>query len=305
MDFLTHFNLKDFPFHLTPNLEFFCALGNHKNAVENLLFHLESGEGLIKVVGEVGTGKTLLCRKLLHSLNNKDFITGYIPNPDLDKESLRLSVAMELGYTGNSSDNQFDIINHIYQKLMSYHQMGKRVVLIVDEAQALSDEGIETIRLLTNLETQKHKLLQIVLFGQPELDKHLAATHMRQVRQRINVNYYLEPLSPCEIEDYVITRLIIAGHPTGRICTKDALKFLSKASGGIPRIINTLTYRAMLIAWEERKQIIDKKIMKESIHLSKSLYAPAFQGILKKCLYGGYVVIIIAMLIYMSYLIHG
>lgn len=302
MDVLQHFNLKELPFSLTPNLEFFCPLQNHSNAINTLLFHLDAGESLIKVIGEVGTGKTLLCRKLLYSLADKDFVTCYIPNPDLDKDSLRRFVASELGYVPEENEKQFDIIEHIYQMLIEHHRSGKKVVLVVDESQVLSDEGIETIRLLTNLETEKHKLLQIVLFGQPELDEHLSTPQLRQVRQRINFSYYLEPLTQDEMEHYISKRLLKAGHPTGEIFHKDALKLLYKASGGVPRVIHTLTYKAMLIAWEEQLHKITKKIMKETIDLSQDIYTNESQDLLKKWVYGGCLAVILCVALYVLYI---
>ena len=301
MDVLQHFNLKELPFSLTPNLEFFCPLRNHSNAIDTLLFHLDAGESLIKVIGEVGTGKTLLCRKLLHSLADKDFITCYIPNPDLDKESLRRFVASELGYESDDQGKQFDVIEHIYHMLIEHHRAGKKVVLVVDESQVLSDEGIETIRLLTNLETEKHKLLQIVLFGQPELDENLSTPQLRQVRQRINFSYYLEPLTQDEMEHYVSKRLLKAGHPTGQIFDKDAAKLLYKASGGIPRVIHTLTYKAMLITWEEQQHKITKKIMKETIVLSEDVYTNDPRDILRKWVYGACFVVAFCIVCYMLY----
>lgn len=287
MEFLQHFNLKELPFSLTPNLDFFCPLRNHVQALDTLLFHLDSGESLLKIVGEVGTGKTILCRKLLHTLATKDVVTCYILNPALDKDTLLRSIAVELGYIPSNDEKPFNIIEHIYQTIINHYQNGRRVVLVVDEAQALSEEGIETIRLLTNLETEKNKLLQVVLFGQPELDKNLSVPQLSQVRQRINFSYYLAPLTKAEMEDYVAKRLIKAGHTTGQIISPEASELLFKASNGILRLMHTLTYRAMLIAWEDGKHIIDKAAMQESVELAEDVYGPSKKDVVKMWVYGG------------------
>ncbi|TAK74638.1 MAG: AAA family ATPase, partial [Gammaproteobacteria bacterium] len=184
------FQLEALPFSLTPNPSFFCQLKGHQEALNTLQFCIHSDEGFIKIIGEVGSGKTLLCRKLLENLES-EYITAYIPNPDLTPLELRKAFAREIGLDPSLSHDQHELLTVIYQHLISLYAAGKKVILLIDEAQALSDDSLETVRLLTNLETQHSKLLQVVLFGQPELDERLNKPHLRQLKQRITFSYRL------------------------------------------------------------------------------------------------------------------
>lgn len=255
-----HFQLTDQPFGLTPNTNFYCNLSTHENALNTLFYGLKSGEGFITVTGEVGTGKTLLCRKLLNALD-EPFITAYLPNPDLTPIMLKKALLKELG-VDTKTLNDLSIINDtINETLLQLHQNGKKIVLIIDESQALPNDTLESVRLLTNLETESEKLLQIVLFGQPELNDRLNEHHFRQLKQRITFSYELAPLSKSDTEAYIFHRLNIAGYNRGRLFSKRSVSMLHKKSKGTPRLINIYCHKAMLSAYGKGKSTVSKKDM--------------------------------------------
>ncbi|MGL4888722.1 MAG: MSHA fimbrial biogenesis protein MshM, partial [Aeromonas veronii] len=210
--YLTHFGLQEAPFSLTPNTGFYYGLPPHEEALQVLNWALAQGEGFIKVTGEVGTGKTLLCRKLLSELGSeaRPVRLAWLPNPHLTPAELRIALALELGLAVRDQ-SELDLTDRIHRHLISLHQQGSRVVVLIDEAQALPDETLEAIRLFGNLETESSKLLQIVLFGQPELDARLAKPHLRQLRQRIGFSYCLRPLRFDETRAYLEHRLQVSG----------------------------------------------------------------------------------------------
>ena len=262
--YLDHFKFNETPFGLTPHLGFFCQLKGHQEALNVLLFCLRSGEGFIKIVGEVGSGKTLICRKLLDSLDD-EFVTAYIPNPDLQPIELRTAFARELGVDSIDSKDQHELLSRINERLIYFHELGKRVVLLIDEAQALPAESLEALRLLTNLETEKSKLLQVVLFGQPELDDLLNQSRLRQLKQRITFSYYLPTLNREDLDTYLFHRLSIAGYTMGSLFNKKSRDVLFRASKGIPRIVNILCHKALLIAYGKGEHKINHKIMKLAV----------------------------------------
>lgn len=258
------FQFQTLPFSLTPNPSFFCQLRGHQEALNTLQFCITSGEGFIKIIGEVGSGKTLLCRKLIESLDEK-YITAYIPNPDLSPSEIRKAVAREIGLDPAKLPDQHELLMTIYQYLIALHASGKRVVLLIDEAQALSDEGLETVRLLTNLETEHNKLLQVVLFGQPELDERLSKSHLRQLKQRITFSYRLPLMNREDLDTYLYHRLAVAGYSQGQLFTKRARNLLYKASQGVPRIVNVLSHKALLVAYGRGLRQIDHKAVKIAV----------------------------------------
>lgn len=258
------FQLVAMPFSLTPNPNFFCQLKGHQEALNTLQFCIKSGEGFIKIVGEVGSGKTLLCRKLLESLDD-NFVTAYIPNPELNPVELRKAFARELGLDPNRWQDQHELLTVIYQQLISLHQQGKKVVLIVDESQALSDESLETVRLLTNLETENYKLLQVVLFGQPELDDRLQQPNLRQLKQRITFSYSLPLMNRDDLDAYLHHRLAVAGYTHNDLFTKKAKYLLYQASKGTPRIVNIISHKALLVAFGRGDKVIDHKTMQVAV----------------------------------------
>jgi MSHA biogenesis protein MshM len=267
--YLEHFKFKELPFTLTPNVNFYCHIKGHEEALKTVLYSLRSGEGFIKIIGEVGAGKTLLCRKLLESIE-AEYITAYIPNPDLSSIELRKAFARELGIDPSMLQDQYELLTHINNQLVHLHASGKRVVLLLDEAQALPPESLEALRLLTNLETETTKLLQIVLLGQPELDDRLNQDNLRQLKQRISFSYYLPTLSRDELDTYVFHRLAKAGYTYGALFTKKSRDLLYKTSGGIPRLVNILCHKALLIAYGKGDDKITPEVMRIAAHDTES-----------------------------------
>lgn len=251
-----HFKLSEAPFSLTPDPDFFYNYSGHQQALNVLLVALQSGEGLIKITGEVGTGKTLLCRKLLAALA-RDFHAVYLPNPLLKPIELYLALAAELGMTVAQDASMHDLVKQLTSQLVNLRQADKKVVLCIDEAQAMPLESLEALRLLSNLETDKQKLLQIVIFAQPELDRMLARNDLRQIRQRITFSYSLPALDRAAVTGYVNHRLRVAGHKDGRLFGEQALDAVYRASRGIPRLVNILCHKALMVAYGQGRAEVD------------------------------------------------
>ncbi|MBT7410113.1 MAG: AAA family ATPase [Methylococcales bacterium] len=253
--YLDYFNFSELPFTLTPNTNYFYKFTSHQQAFNVLSIALKHGEGFIKVTGEVGTGKTLLCRKLLNTLD-KNTVTIYIPNPSLTPTGLHIAVAEELGVIDEENTGQHHLLKLINEKLIEINKKNKKVVLLLDEAQSLPEDSLETLRLLTNLETETSKLLHVVLFGQPELDKRLNLNSLRQLKQRITFSYHLRSLDKQGLEGYISHRLQIAGYNGLPLFNKGALKATFKLSGGIPRLVNILCHKALLSAYGHGDKVI-------------------------------------------------
>ena len=249
----SHFGLRELPFGITPDTCFFFACTNYQEALNTLLVATKNGEGFIKIVGEVGVGKTLLCRKFMSTLD-KSFVTAYIPNPLLEPRALMLALADELEIPQDQNVDQHQLLKSINHRLLVLAREGKHAVLCLDEAQAMPLETLEALRLLTNLETEKRKLLQIVMFGQPELDRKLEQEAIRQLNQRVTFHYYLQPLSRDDLEYYVSHRLSVAGYMGSRLFDRGAVRQLFSASGGIPRLVNILAHKSLMLAYGEGKQ---------------------------------------------------
>lgn len=241
-----YFGLKEVPFSLSPDTSYFFAYGHYANALNTLLVAVRSGEGFIKVTGEVGTGKTLLCRKLMNTLSNKVKIL-YIPNPQMSAFGLQVAVAEELGLKITRYTHRMNKM--ITDRLLELAKDGTRVILCIDEAQAMPEETMESLRLLTNLETEKFKLIQVVMFGQPELDELLNRRSVRQLKQRITFSYRLEPLERSGMDAYILHRMVVAGFHGGMIFDPRALEKIFQASRGIPRLINILCHKALMVSY--------------------------------------------------------
>ena len=242
------FGLKKLPFTLTPNTDFYYGLPPHQEAMVVLKVALESGEGFIKVTGEVGTGKTLLLRKIMNSDIVDGYEIAYLPNP-------YLALAKELNVSLTASDeiSVTDAINH---RLIELNRSGKKVMVLIDEAQDLPDETLEAIRLFGNLETESTKLVQIVLFGQPELDLRLAQDEFRQLRQRITFSYRLRSLTFDETRSYINYRLKVAGYQGSPLFSDKSMKKLWKGSRGIPRLINVLAHKSLMLAYGRGQYVV-------------------------------------------------
>lgn len=246
-----HFGLREAPFGLTPDTSYFLACASYQSALNTLLVAARGGEGFVKITGEVGTGKSLLCRKFLGTLD-EEFVTAYVANPLLDPQALMLALADELELVlPPEMQTPHQLPKALTERLLDLAAAGKRVLLCVDEAQALPVGTLEALRLLTNLETEKRKLLQIVLFGQPELDRTLQDPAIRQLAQRITFHDRLQPLTLDELRFYLPHRLGVAGYSRGRLFEPAAERLLFRASGGIPRLVNILAHKAMLAAYGE------------------------------------------------------
>lgn len=283
--YLYHFGLRELPFTLTPNTNFYLGLAPHDEALAVLITALKTGEGFIKVIGEVGTGKTLLCRKVLNEIPDH-FVTAYIPNPYLNPDELRRAVAVELGVKQAQRMSTQLLTQRIQTRLLELHGQGHSVVLILDEAQALPEESLEALRLFTNLETESRKLLQVVLFAQPELDGRLAQTHFRQLRQRITFSYHLRAMTAKEVECYVQHRLHVAGYKGLPLFSTKICQQIAKATKGIPRLVNVLCHKMLMLTYGEGQYKITTKHLKAAIddtddtHLSFFNRYPLFVGII-------------------------
>ncbi|TFW17332.1 AAA family ATPase [Massilia arenosa] len=256
--YTAHFGLREVPFGITPDTSFFFTAPHSQEALNTLLVAARNGEGFIKIIGEVGTGKTLLCRKFMATLGD-EFVTAYIPNPYLEPRTLMLALADELEITLEKDVDQHQLLKSITNRLMELAGEGKKVLLCLDEAQAIPVESLEALRLLTNLETEKRKLLQIVLFGQPELDDHLQLNSIRQLAQRITFHYRLGPLTKDDLEFYIAHRLRIAGYTGSRLFARGAVKRLFMASRGVPRLVNILAHKALMVAYGQGKQQVSAR----------------------------------------------
>ena len=248
--YLGHFGLTELPFSITPDTQFVYSAESHQEALNTLLLAVRGGEGFVKITGEVGTGKTLLCRRFLATLD-EECVAAYIPNPQFDARALLLEIAEELGATGGDEDNNVHIVKRINRRLLELAEQGKTTVLCIDEAQTMPVATLETLRLISNLETEKRKLIQIVLFGQPELDTRLEEPSVRQLRQRIVFHYRMPGLKRSELGDYVTHRLRVAGYHGGRLFSPFARRALFRYSDGMPRLVNILSHKAMLAAFGE------------------------------------------------------
>ena len=270
----SHFGLQEAPFALTPNTRYFLRARSHSDALELLLVALREREGFIKITGEVGTGKTLLCRLLLNELEQEAF-TAYIPNPHLTPETLYAAVAEELGVDVNACANTHQILKALNERLIALAMEKRPVVLVIDEAQAMPEETIEALRLLTNLETESIRLLQVVLFGQPELDELLKRDSLRQLKQRITFQYRLEPLGKVLVAQYLRHRLAQAGYNGGELFSASALRLITRSSGGIPRLVNIIAHKSLLAAWGRGERQVKRAHVMQAVRDTDSAQLPS------------------------------
>ncbi len=268
-----HFGLREPPFGLTPDTAFTYACTSHQEALNVLLVAVATGEGFIKITGEVGMGKTLLCRRFLSTFTGEQ-VAAYLPNPMLDPRGLLLALAEELHVEIERDVDQHHLIKSLNHALLNLAREGKRVIVCVDEAQAIPEETLEALRLVSNLETEKRKLMQIVLFGQPELDVKLAKPSVRQLNQRITFQHKLAGLSRTETEYYLNHRLRIAGYAGERLFNSSAVDALFRATRGVPRLINIVAHKAMLAAYGEGAQFVSSAQVKRAAHDTPAAYRP-------------------------------
>lgn len=281
--YLRHFGLREPPFSLTPDTSFFFACTNYQEGLNTLLVAARNGEGFIKITGEVGNGKTLLCRKFLSSLSQgrqattligtqdagsqsvgTHFVTAYLPNPYLEPRSLLLALADEFRIELAADVDQHMLLKELTRALLNFAREGKRVLVCLDEAQAMPLESLEVLRLLTNLETEKRKLLQVVLFGQPELNERLRHHSIRQLRQRISFQYELKGLRRDELERYLRHRVAVAGYAGETLFAGSAVGKMHRVTGGTPRLVNILAHKALMLAFAEGRQQVGSKHVAEA-----------------------------------------
>jgi general secretion pathway protein A len=261
--YLRHFNLSERPFSITPDPRFLYMSDRHREALAHLLYGLGEGGGFVQLTGEVGTGKTTICRCLLEQVpGNVD--VALVLNPKVTAEELIATVCDELGVVYPAETHSIKTLTDLLNRhLLDAHARGRRTVLIIDEAQNLSSDVLEQIRLLSNLETATRKLLQIVLIGQPELRSMLAREDMRQLAQRVTARYHLEPIAPQDVGEYIQHRLQICG-ASHIVFGRRAINLIGRLSGGVPRLINVLCDRALLGAYVEGKSQVDGAIVRKA-----------------------------------------
>ncbi len=252
------YSLRELPFRLTPDPDYLYLSAHHREALGHLLYGIREGSGFVAVTGEIGTGKTTLLRTLLRDLE-PDTTVAYLFNPALSDVELLQTINSELGLTASSSSKK-ELVDELNRFLVAQKLAGKRVVVIVDEAQDLLPATLEQLRLLSNLETETEKLLQIVLVGQPELRAMLRRSDLAQLNQRITVRWHLEPLDRQETERYVRHRLRVAGgSPASEILTRGALRRIYRFSGGVPRLVNIAAHRALLAGYASERRTVDHR----------------------------------------------
>lgn len=266
--YYAHFGLKQPPFKITPNTEFFFSGANRGAVLDALVYAISSGEGIVKVVGEVGSGKTMLCR-MLETLLPENVESVYLANPSVAPEDILHAIAFELQLPLPENADRLQVMHALQKYLLEQHGEKKQVVIFVEEAQGMPLATLEEIRLLSNLETRYDKLLQIVLFGQPELDVNLNDPQIRQLRERITHSFNLGPLEESEIGDYLIFRLRTAGYFGPHLFTKGALRKIGWASKGLVRRVNILADKSLLAAFAENAYSVTPKHVQVAIQDSE------------------------------------
>lgn len=280
--YLQHFGLNELPFTLTPNTHFFLNMASHHEAYNMLMVSIKNGEGFMKVVGEVGTGKTILCRKMLNTLSEDEahFDTAFIPNPVLSPMGLFLAFAEELGIAVTSDIDHHSLLKAITTRLADRAAQGRKVVLFIDEAHAMPEQTLEALRLLTNIETEQAKLLQVVLLAQPEIDVILNKLTLRQLRQRITFSFNLSALDKEGVERYVSHRIAMAGHNGHSLFDKRALDLLVAVSRGVPRLVNIIAHKSLMAAFGRGDRVVTPAhieaavIDTEGVDMPPKSYAP-------------------------------
>lgn len=264
MNHLNFFGIKEEPFRLTPDRDFYFPSRSHSTVAEVIRYGLDTGEGFLMIYGEVGTGKTMLLRKLSTYLHSH-YDTAYIISPQLSPRDLLFAILQDLDVVDQHTDqlNAPALFQKIYDYLLSRNPQGKRLLVIIDEAQNLPEESIEQLRLLSNFETDKQKLMQILLVGQPELKATIYKSSLRQLRQRITISETLKPLSSAEMASYINFRLKRVGR-ADMSPAPHVSKIIYRYTNGTPRLVNKLMSRILLMAYAAQKQYIDKKSIKDA-----------------------------------------
>ena len=249
------YGLQAAPFGITPDTSFFYSGGEREALISAIAYGVSHGDGIIKVVGEVGSGKTMLSRMLTRQLPDNIKLV-FLLNPSLQADDLIFAIGHELGLQFDSTCSKSYALQQVQNKLLTMHGAQQRVVVFIDEAQCMPLETLEELRLLSNLETETDKLLQLVLFGQPELDEHLSHTSVRQIKERIIHSFYLKPFTRDEVGEYLLFRLHKAGYNGTAIFTPPALKLLTRFSSGLPRKLTILADKSLLAAFAAQSKTV-------------------------------------------------
>ncbi len=287
-----HFGLQRAPFRITPDTKLFYPGGARGEVLEALMYAVSSGEGIVKVVGEVGSGKTMLCRMLEERLADKVDIV-YLANPSLSPEDTLHAIALEMKLGVDASANRLQVMHALQERLLEKHANNRQVVVFVEEAQSMPIATLEEIRLLSNLETNRDKLLQIILFGQPELDDNLDKPEIRQLKERITHSFYLQPFTPEQMREYVNFRMRAVGYRGPDLFRGGAYRRMAKASRGLTRRINILADKALLAAFAEDTFDVGKRHVKIAVNDSQFARTRRW-GMPEISLISGLVLIVIA-----------
>src|SRR5687767_1769173 len=263
-----HFGLNQAPFKITPNTEFFFSGGNRGPVLEALIYAITRGEGIVKVTGEVGSGKTMLCNMLQSRL--PDHVESvYLANPSVSPEDVLHAIAFELQLGLDRKADRLEVMHELQDYLVKRHGEGKRVVVFIEESQSMPLATLEEIRLLSNLETRNDKLLQIVLFGQPELDVTLRRPDIRQLRDRIAHSFGLQPLNDADVREYLMFRMRAAGYRGPEIFSSAVVRQIARASSGLTRRINLIADKALLAAFSENTHSIHPRHVRAALQDSE------------------------------------
>ena len=271
-----YFGLKQAPFKITPDTNLFYPGGNRGEILNALVYAVTSGEGIVKVVGEVGSGKTMLCRMLQQELPDNIEIV-YLANPSLAPEDILHAIAFELKLSVTPEQPRLQVMNSLQEYLLKKHSAGQQVVVFVEEAQSMPLDTLEEIRFLSNLETQQNKLLQIILFGQPELDEKIALREIRQLKERITYSFQLNPFKIEDVRDYIYSRLRSCGYRSGEVFSNSAIREIRGYSRGLVRRINIIADKAMLAAYASSMSKVSVKHVRQAARDSD--FSPPFQPV--------------------------
>ena len=266
--YLEHFGLTQAPFKITPHTEFFFSGANRGATLDALIYAIREGDGLVKVTGEVGAGKTMLCRVLAERLPESVEII-YLAIPSLTRDEILQAIAGDLKLKTKGL-NTAGVLEKLQDHLIKLHEQGRQVVVLIDEAHAMPLDTLEELRLLSNLETNRDKLLQIVLFGQPELDQNLAQPHMRQVKERITHSFFLRPMPQKDIGEYLNFRMRAAGYHGPDPFTARCISMITTVSEGLMRRVNILADKTLLAAYADDTHTVEPK------HVSAAIEDSAF-----------------------------
>lgn len=262
--YYAHFGLNEAPFKITPHTDFFYAGSNRGAVLDALIYAITHGEGIVKVSGEVGSGKTMLCR-MLETRLPETVETIYLANPSVSPDDILHAIAFELQLPVAEKASRLEVMRALQEHLLARHAAQRQVVIFVEEAQSMPLATLEEIRLLSNLETQHHKLLQIVLFGQPELDTNLSQPQIRQLKERITHSFDLGPFEPPAIKDYLMFRLRAAGYHGPDLFDGHIVKEIAKASKGLTRRINIIADKTLLAAFSDNTHTINRKHVQAAV----------------------------------------